>query len=170
MIAQPPRRIQCLAVVLLAAGLLSACGGTPTVPAVRDLRTEPGARASGGHTLSERAVTIAMQQLGVPYRYGGSSPSGFDCSGLVHYSYRLAGRAVPRTTRRLWADTDVVDRSDLVAGDLLFFSIKGKMQHVGLYIGDDKFIHAPSTGRRVSVASLRAGYYDDAFLRGGRIR
>lgn len=170
MIAQASRRIQRLAAVLLAAGLLSACGGAPTVPTTQAPRTLPDARAANGETVRERAVTIAMQQIGAPYRYGGNGPSGFDCSGLVHYAYLRAGRAVPRTTRRLWVHTEAVGRSDLVAGDLLFFSIEGKMQHVGLYIGNEKFIHAPSTGRRVSVASLHSGYYDDAFLRGGRFR
>ncbi len=170
MIAQPPRRIQCLAAILSAAALLSACGGSPTVTPAQELRSASGARVAAGNAVGERAVTIAMQQLGAPYRYGGSGPSGFDCSGLVHYSYLKAGRPVPRTTGRLWADTVAVGRSELEEGDLLFFSIEGKMQHVGLYIGDGRFVHAPSTGRRVSVASLRSGYYDNAFLRGGRFR
>ena len=108
--------------------------------------------------------------LGVPYRYGGSGPSGFDCSGLVHYSYSRAGASVPRTTGQLWDSTTRVDRADLRPGDLIFFSINGKMQHVGMYIGDDEFVHAPSSGKQVSVASLSTTYYRSAFLRGGRPR
>ena len=103
------------------------------------------------------------------YRYGGAGPDGFDCSGLVQYAYRRAGLAVPRTTGQLWAAAEQVPRSDLQAGDLLFFSIEGKMSHVGLYLGQDRFVHAPQSGRSVSVASLRAPFYRSALLRAGRI-
>lgn len=106
----------------------------------------------------------------MPYRFGGQAPSGFDCSGLVHYSYLHAGKPVPRTTRQLWNHTDAVSRSDLQRGDLLFFEIDGKMQHVGMYIGDDRFVHAPSSGKRVQVASLDWDFYSDALLRAGRLR
>ncbi|MFQ5609871.1 MAG: C40 family peptidase, partial [Woeseiaceae bacterium] len=109
-------------------------------------------------------------QVGVPYRYGGQSPAGFDCSGLVHYAYLHAGRTVPRTTGQLWSGTTPVARSDLRVGDLLFFSIEGQMSHVGLYLGGGQFVHAPSTGRSVSVESLSSSFYSRAFLRGGRLR
>jgi cell wall-associated NlpC family hydrolase len=111
-----------------------------------------------------------MDQLGVPYRYGGSSPSGFDCSGLVQYSYSRVGKRVPRTTGQLWSSTKVVGRHELRAGDLLFFNVEGKMSHVGLYLGEQRFVHAPSSGRTVSVASLDSPYYNSAFVRAGRPR
>jgi cell wall-associated NlpC family hydrolase len=130
----------------------------------------PLARTSSAHAVGETAVTVAMRQLGTPYRYGGQSPSGFDCSGLVHFSYLQAGMAVPRTTRQLWKDSMTVSRSDLQKGDLLFFSIEGKMQHVGLYIGDDRFIHAPSSGKYVRIESLDSDFYSDALLRSARPR
>ena len=121
--------------------------------------------------VAHRAARVALQQVGVPYRYGGQSPAtGFDCSGLVHFAYLEAGKAIPRTTKSLWSDTQRVRRADLERGDLVFFSIKGKMQHVGLYLGDGRFVHAPSTGRRVSVESLSSPYYRDALLGGGRPR
>jgi cell wall-associated NlpC family hydrolase len=109
-----------------------------------------------------------MHQLGVPYRYGGSDPSGFDCSGLVQYSYALAGKRIPRTTRQLWSSTDSVTPQDLQVGDLLFFQFDGKMSHVGLYLGGRRFVHAPSSGQVVSVASLDTPYYEAALLRAGR--
>lgn len=114
------------------------------------------------------AVKIALGQVGIPYRYGGASPSGFDCSGLVHYSYLKAGKSVPRTTGQLWSATATVDRRNMRAGDLLFFNIDGKMSHVGLYIGDSRFVHAPSSGKTVSVESLDSEFYRRAFIRAGR--
>ncbi|MGI9237712.1 MAG: C40 family peptidase [Woeseiaceae bacterium] len=116
------------------------------------------------------AARIALDQVGVPYRYGGSSPSGFDCSGLVQYSYSRAGKPIARTTNQLWSSTQAVGRQELRVGDLLFFSIEGKMSHVGLYLGQQRFVHAPSSGRSVTVASLDAPFYQSAFLRAGRPR
>jgi len=111
---------------------------------------------------------VALDQVGRPYVYGGESPSGFDCSGLVHYAYAQSGKRLPRTTGRLWSDTRPVDIGQLEVGDVLFFSINGKMQHVGLYLGRGQFVHAPSSGRRVSVESLSSDFYRRALLRGGR--
>jgi cell wall-associated NlpC family hydrolase len=119
-------------------------------------------------TIGQSAAQIALQQVGVPYRYGGQSPTGFDCSGLVHYSYYHAGKSVPRTTAALWSGTKPIARNNLQAGDLLFFSIAGKMSHVGLYVGNNQFVHAPSSGKTVNVQSLSAAFYKDAFLRAGR--
>lgn len=152
MIAQPGRIL--LPFMMLA---LAACGSSP--PAPHSSAPSPG----------ERAAAVALDQVGVRYRYGGSGPQGFDCSGLVHYAYRQAGVAVPRTTGQLWAAAADVDRDDLRAGDLLFFRIEGKMSHVGMYLGSRQFVHAPQSGRRVSVASLDAPFYRKALLRAGRV-
>ena len=111
---------------------------------------------------------VALQQVGVPYRYGGSSPVGFDCSGLVHYSYASAGLSIPRTTAGLWTGLAPVDARQVRTGDLLFFDIQGKMSHVGLYLGGGRFVHAPSTGRVVSVERLDDAYYSRALIRAGR--
>lgn len=117
-----------------------------------------------------RAAAVALEQLGVPYRYGGDTPRGFDCSGLVHYAYAAAGRAVPRTTHALWLAAEPVTDRDLQHGDLLFFRFDGKMSHVGMYVGSGRFVHAPSRGRFVVVEDLRAEYYRDAYIRAGRLR
>ncbi len=115
------------------------------------------------------AARVAYEQVGAPYRYGGSSPRGFDCSGLVQYSYARAGVDVPRTTSALWQSSTPVTRANLKPGDILFFNVDGKMSHVGVYLGSRRFVHAPSTGRSVSVASLDSPYYSTAFIRAGRL-
>lgn len=168
MIAQHRSRIVQIAALTLSVTWLSACGGAP--PRADYDRQNQTVRAYSNGNIGERVVSIAMQQIGTPYRYGGQGPAGFDCSGLVHYSYLRAGKSVPRTTRLLWDSTTTVSRSDLRAGDLLFFEIAGKMQHVGLYVGNGRFVHAPSTGRHVSVESLHSDFYADALLRAGRPR
>ena len=152
MIAQPARRIRCAAVILFAALASAACSSTPATA------NNPGATAA----------SIAKGQVGVPYRYGGNTPAGFDCSGLVQYSYAAAGVNIPRTTSGQWATMSPVDRSEMRAGDLLFFEISGKMSHVGLYLGNGRFVHAPSSGKEVSIESLGSGYYRKAFIRAGR--
>lgn len=153
MIAQPGLRNIALVMITLA---LAACGSGPARPA---------AAPSAG----DRAVAIALDQVGVPYRYGGNSPRGFDCSGLIHYAYGQAGLNVPRTTGQLWSAAEPVNVGQLRAGDLLFFRVDGKMSHVGMYIGDRRFVHAPQSGRRVSVASMDKPFYRAALLRAGRL-
>jgi cell wall-associated NlpC family hydrolase len=111
---------------------------------------------------------VALDQVGAPYRYGGANPQGFDCSGLVQFSYSQAGVRVPRTTGQLWSASRTVGKDELLAGDLLFFSIDGKMSHVGMYVGDRRFVHAPQSGRTVSVGSLEAPFYKSALVRAGR--
>jgi len=164
MIAQQLRTVCRSGVLLILALLVAACSGTAEKP------DYPGSRTAVGPSQGQVAAQIALQQVGVPYRYGGQTPNGFDCSGLVHYSYDRAGKAVPRTTGQLWSGTTPVATADMQAGDVLFFSIAGKMSHVGLYLGDGRFVHAPSTGKTVSVASLSSAYYRKAFLRAGRPR
>ena len=102
------------------------------------------------------AAGIAMQYLGVPYVWGGSSPSGFDCSGLVVWVYGQMGISLPHYTGALWNVGVPVDRTDLQPGDLVFFDGLG---HVGIYIGGDQFVHAPHTGTVVQISSLNDGWY-----------
>ena len=165
----PPARIVRLGVAALPL-VLAACGGSPVrVPdadagAVRVPASTPAASPGA------RAAVIAASQVGVPYRYGGRSTDGFDCSGLVSYAYGRAGKAVPRTTGALWRQLQPVAAGELRPGDVLFFDIAGKPSHVGLYLGGGRFVHAPSTGREVSIEVLEAPYYRQAFIRGGRPR
>jgi peptidoglycan DL-endopeptidase CwlO len=101
-------------------------------------------------------VGIAMQYLGVPYVWGGSSPSGFDCSGFVMYVYAQVGVSLPHYTGAQWSYGVPVSRSDLQPGDLVFFDGLG---HVGIYVGGGQFIHAPETGDVVKISSLAEGFY-----------
>jgi peptidoglycan DL-endopeptidase CwlO len=101
-------------------------------------------------------VGIAMQYLGVPYAWGGSTPSGFDCSGFVMYVYAQVGVSLPHYTGAQWSYGVPVSRSDLEPGDLVFFDGLG---HVGIYVGGGQFIHAPQTGDVVKISSLGDGYY-----------
>ncbi len=111
------------------------------------------------------ATKYALQMVGTPYRYGGNTPRGFDCSGLIHYSYARAGVTVPRTTSQQRKYSRPVARKDIQIGDLLFFNQSGKRwSHVGLYISDNRFVHAPSTGKTVHVASLTSRYWRRHFV------
>ena len=157
MITQPRRTIWSFSLAITALAM-AACVSNPPAQDVSPI-------ASAG----DRAAIIALDQVGEPYRYGGSSPGGFDCSGLVQYSYSRAGYSAPRTTGQLWSAAKTVDRGELRAGDLLFFSIEGKMSHVGLYLGERRFVHAPQSGRSVSIESLDAPFYKAAFIRAGRL-
>jgi cell wall-associated NlpC family hydrolase len=152
--------------VVISAGLM-ACAGQPAVTS-RPQTTDSTGQVS--RSIGQQAASIAVGQVGVPYRYGGNSPTGFDCSGLVHYSYLRAGKAVPRTTSQLWSGTSAVDRDEIRAGDILFFRIEGKMSHVGMYLGDNRFVHAPSSGKSVSIETLSSDFYRSAFVRAGRPR
>ena len=128
-------------------------------------RQSDTAKSAGAASL---AATVARQQVGTPYRYGGSDPSGFDCSGLVHYAYGKSGVALPRTTGGLWSGLRAVSRSDMQRGDIVFFRIEGKIAHVVVERVEGEFVHAPATGRLVSIASLNSDFYDRAFVRAGR--
>ena len=156
MIAQPAVLIRsfALAITVLA---ISACGSNPT-------STTGSAPASKG----EHAARVALEQVGIPYRYGGATPGGFDCSGLVQFSYSRVGVVVPRTTSQLWSASRTVSMSERRAGDILFFNIEGKMAHVGMYLGKNRFVHAPQSGRTVSVETLDAPFYKAALMRVGR--
>ncbi len=102
-------------------------------------------------TLAARAVSLARAELGVPYRYGGASPSGFDCSGLVMWVYGRLGIALPHNAAALFAVGRPVSTQHLRPGDLVFFHGLG---HVGIYIGEGRMIHAPQTGERVEIEAL----------------
>jgi cell wall-associated NlpC family hydrolase len=109
--------------------------------------------------LGEKIVKYAKRMIGVPYVYGGSSPHGFDCSGLTSYVYRHFHVAIARTSYGQYGDGRRVLRNRLKPGDLVFFHGLG---HVGIYVGNGRFIHAPHTGTRVRIESLR-GWYSGRF-------
>jgi len=111
-------------------------------------------------------ITQAMDLLGVPYRRGGSTEaSGFDCSGFVRYLYENSvGQLLPRRAEEQARSTEVIDRNELKPGDLVFFNtMKRAFSHVGIYVGDGKFIHAPRTGKAVKVDDMRSAYWQKRF-------
>ena len=113
-----------------------------------------------------QAASIALRYLGVPYVYGGASPSGFDCSGLVMYVYAQLGISLPHYTVAQWSATTHISLSQAQPGDLVFFDGLG---HVGIYLGGGQFVHAPHTGTVVQVSSL-SGYWASALVGVGRVR
>jgi murein DD-endopeptidase len=147
------------------AGALRWEGETPAA-AVTMPTSSPRSAAADKRS---RVASTATGMIGVPYRYGGESPSGFDCSGLVQYSYRAAGMKVPRTSRAQYKAATPIRLTEAVPGDLLFFRYDNKISHVAIYLGDERFVHAPSSGKQVSVASLRDPHYQQHFAQAGRL-
>jgi cell wall-associated NlpC family hydrolase len=148
-------RKSALWLVAIVAMVISFC----TPPQYRQLRTTYGPEARRG------IVQTAQEQIGTPYRYGGSAPGGFDCSGLVMYVYRKNGIDVPRTATDQYVEGRRVSKRNIRPGDLVFFRISGNgVSHVGIYAGRGKFIHAPKPGKRVGYASLTNPYWSRRFI------
>jgi len=186
-------RIGIFAACVTASTLLAGCAGMPTsqqqtageqigylpaqLPAKgrkQPLPKQPLAALPGGtgpRTASTEAVIQAIAQLGTPYDWGGSNTKeGFDCSGLTHYIYSAANIDIPRTARAQYRATKHVSRRKLRPGDLVFFRLHGHhVDHVGVYVGNQRFIHAPRTGKHVSFARLNNHYWSRHFVAGGRI-
>lgn len=141
---------------------LSACSSIPDRPA------PIAARASDETAF--KAVEYARDMLGKPYKFAGDTPAGFDCSGLVKYAYGRAGITLPRDTQSQQRMSALASTQALREGDLLFFDQEGKKKsHVGLYIGNGRFIHAPSSGGRVRIDSLNAPFWKKHFVEARRI-
>jgi murein DD-endopeptidase len=116
-----------------------------------------------------KVVKLVQQQVGAPYLYGGDTPRGFDCSGLVEYVYSQTGIRLPRTAEGQFNRTPRVARDALQPGDILFFSSdSGNLMHVGIYIGSHWFVHAPESGKPVSSARLDSDYWKGHYLGAGR--
>jgi peptidoglycan DL-endopeptidase CwlO len=151
------RRAAAEAAALAARAPATATPSTPGTPARPNNRTFDASRLGPGRP---EAVVAGMAYLGVPYVWGGSTPQGFDCSGLTWYVYREIGISIPRNSRSQFTVGAYIppDRMDLlVAGDLVFFGSGGnadRIHHVGIYVGGGDYLHAPSTGRPVQVESL----------------
>jgi len=148
------RRLAVLAVLALMAACAPFQRETPRSAAVN-----PGAAA----------LLAAESRIGTPYRYGGSGPDAFDCSGLIAYAYQKAGVTLPRTAAQQYALARPVRRAELRPGDLVFFRLSGReVSHVGIYAGDGQFVHAPQAGGQVRTASLDDEWYRERYAGSGR--
>ena len=140
-------------------------------PARLPSATDAGYRMTARPSATIEAAGAAISMIGAPYRYGGSSPAGFDCSGLVIYSYAKTGvSGLPHSAAGLEHRTRPVSLQDLEPGDLLFFQLSAsKTSHVAIYVGDRAFVHAPSGGKRVERVSFDHVYWGRRLGRAGRL-
>lgn len=150
---------------LLGATIVSACSTVPTqdAPAPADADAGPAGRVS--EDLAREVTFLALSLVDTPYRYGGNTPdSGFDCSGLIVYVYRrAAGLALPRTVAQLARVGEPVPTRAVRSGDLVLFDTRGRFSHAGIYVGDGRFVHAPSSGGTVRLDGMRARYWQRRF-------
>jgi cell wall-associated NlpC family hydrolase len=162
------------ALVLAPVLLLSACSvlapaPPPPVPRASDtaaaLALPDGARAEEGASIAALAATL----IGTPYHFGGADAQGFDCSGLALYVHERVGIAIPRTAAEQQREAQPVPLAELQPGDLVFFRIGARhVNHVGVYSGEGRFIHAPHAGVAVTSADLQDGYYARHLVSAGR--
>ncbi len=153
--------------------LLSACSSTPT----RNARDTSGLRTRGAPINDPSAgleeISIeAMALVGTPYRYGGNTPdSGFDCSGLVRYVVqRAASVNLPRTASEMGRRGTSLERRDVASGDLVFFNTTGQPNsHVGIYVGQNRFVHAPATGGTVRLEDMTKSYWASRYMGARRV-
>jgi cell wall-associated NlpC family hydrolase len=114
----------------------------------------------------ERAATLALRMVGTPYRWGGESPGGFDCSGLIRWAYGSVGVDLPHNSNALYGVGRTVSRARLETGDMLFFTGLG---HVGLYLGGGRMVHAPQSGKTVEIVNLAASHYGTRLIGARRV-
>lgn len=135
----------------------------PPGPGDEPAALPPDAPAGEGEGYAIAGTALALR--GVPYRNGGTDPSGFDCSGLVQYVFARYGVAVPREVRTLYRAGTKVDRDEVEPGDLVFFSTVARgASHVGIALGGDEFVHAPSSSGVVRVEHLSADYWSRRYI------
>lgn len=157
-------RLDAAAPASVAERAIAPLAGTPAPAAKPAPATEPVARTGGlRHLLADFAMTLRD----IRYRRGGKAPeTGFDCSGFVRYVYKHAvGKELPANSASQYLVGTKVERGEMRTGDLVFFRIKGKrVSHVGIYLGEGRFIHAPSSGKRISVSELSEAYWAKRFV------
>ena len=162
-----------LPALLAVVGALAACGHTPAKRAPPPAATQAWPHVTPADPAAASAVLMrALGLVGTPYRYGGNTPeSGFDCSGLVTYVFRdMLALNLPRTSRELAAmQGPKIEPQRLAAGDLVFFGNKGNVWHVGIYVGEGRFVHAPSTGGTVRLDQLDGPYWREHYTGAKRV-
>jgi cell wall-associated NlpC family hydrolase len=152
---------------------IAGCASTPEPAPVTQAGTIKEWDGSGGasnmRNRGEALADFALRLRGSPYRYGGATLDGFDCSGLVFYSHRQLGLVVPRTSHDQAKEATDVKQGKLRRGDLVFFKVDSRrVNHVGIYIGERRFVHAPGAGKPVTINSLDDEFYTLRFSSAGR--
>ena len=174
-IQRPGAHYRRIAVLALSAALLAGCGGGE--------RTRPDSQASttsrdwpvlapADPARANAVLMRAISLVGTPYRYGGNTPEGgFDCSGLVNYVFRdMLDMALPRTSRDLAAlQGPRIASGQLASGDLVFFGAGGSVSHVGIYVGEGRFVHAPNSGGTVRLDRLDGAWWRDHYTGARRL-
>ena len=137
----------------------------------RKPRPKSSRGASRNASLGENIVSTARKYLGTPYRSGGASPKGFDCSGFTYYIFQQYGISIPRCSADQGSVGTTISKSDLQIGDLVIFqnTYKAGPSHAGIYVGNGNFIHSSSSGGSVMISNLTSGYYDNHFHSGRRV-
>lgn len=148
-------------VLLVFLAVLAGCSSTPQVPVSTAPAVAPQPPARLTLDQANDVTVTAIGLVGTPYRYGGNTPeSGFDCSGLIGYVYKLrAGVMAPRTTGGLIDWGTGISAQSLRTGDLVVFAQNGRANHAGIYVGEGRFVHAPSTGGTVRLDRLNSSYW-----------
>ena len=162
-------RITTLTILAAIAAAAAGCAGSPVEPTEtpRSVTVEPRSADAG---IGGAIADVAMGMVGTRYLFGGTDPlKGFDCSGLVYYAYGQAGYRVPRTSQELFRAVRKISVNDADPGDLMFFQDQTKLSHVGIYLGDGLFVHAPASGQTVAVGSLDSAYYQQHLVAVGRL-
>ncbi|MET0964188.1 MAG: C40 family peptidase [Noviherbaspirillum sp.] len=160
-----------IAPVLLAASLAFM----PAAWSTEHAHTDRNAAITVLHNITDRASDLAiraMAMIGIRYQYGGNTPeNGLDCSGLVRYVFKQAwGAELPRTAEEISRVGATVDKNDLRPGDLVFYNtLRRGFSHVGIYLGDNKFVHSPSAGSSIRIESMDLGYWKKRFNGARRI-
>jgi len=157
---------------LLSVLLLSACSSKGPVDQQADTPYQQPSAAF--NPAADEVLFRAIGLVGTPYVWGGNTPSsGFDCSGLIGFVYQdVAGIRLPRTTQQmLHMPGQQVSRNQLQSGDIIFFATagRGRVSHAGIYVGEGRFVHAPSSGGTVRLDSVNAAYWNKAYLQAKRV-
>ena len=150
--------------------LLLSCASTPQysepVSTPAKVVSKPESKTNNkGQKIADLAKTL----VGSPYKYGGESPNGFDCSGLVFYTHEKMSLRIPRTSLQQYKSAKHVPMKKLRLGDLIFFKLtKTPVSHVGIYVGNGRFIHAPQSGKQVKATNLNDAYWKSKIVSAGR--
>jgi cell wall-associated NlpC family hydrolase len=153
-----------LLALLLGKVLGTSNTSTTDIPSALGAAMSPKTVESNG-TKGTEIIKNAQKYMGVPYVWGGDTPTGWDCSGYTQYVMKESGITIPRTAAEQYATGSAVNKNDLKIGDLVFFTTyKAGASHVGFYMGDGKFIHASSVAKQVTINSLSEDYYTQHYI------